>query len=432
MSNVEMGRRKLVTRWNEVRLGRAAEGAMGKRVMDQAGASYVPTEMEIRGAGSFRGRVNDDVADALRTGTFSMTTVHLVATDILNKYQKRTQDAKKRAMDTFMCFLSATGRKGIFFPETTRMAASGWLTPAASAEEQVLCEFAVMRVMAGNAPSTAADSVSHVRTWCDLMLDRKFGKVGTKGKASLTSDYLKAMTVSLYYPEQDSRDERREPVTWPMVQMFVRAAKTQRRADVGVVTALAYAGLFRMGELTSTATRPFSPKTDMSERDVEFFPTFWTATQMVVYIGRTKADQSGKKGKLRPRILPVEAGSAAEMVRIMLAERHGVARGQIPTLRARPLFQDTHGAHLKRDGVMRFMRTVLQAAGWSEARVKMYGTHSCRIGGCTALFQIGASPEVMQMMGGWSSDAYKAYIRIKQQELMSFSRKMCPTSTEKL
>ena len=78
----------------------------------------------------------------------------------------------------------------------------------------------------------------------------------------------------MYYPEEDSKDARREPVTWPMVQMFVTAAKRQGRGDVGIVTAVAYAGLFRMGELTNTETRPFAAKEDLSERDVEFVSTF--------------------------------------------------------------------------------------------------------------------------------------------------------------
>ena len=55
---------------------------------------------------------------------------------------------------------------------------------------------------------------------------------------------------------------------------------------------------------------------------------------------------------------------------------------------------------MTRDGVMRFMRKTMRRAGWRESRVMRYGTHSCRIGGCTALFQLGATPEVIKNMGG--------------------------------
>ena len=161
------------------------------------------------------------------------------------------------------------------------------------------------------------------------------------------------------------------------------------------------------------------------KRDVKFAPTFWTATSMTVTIGRTKAEQSGKKGRLRPRILPVEAGSPAMMVRMMLARRHGVGRGEEPVLQRVPLFQSARKGQLSRDTVMKFMRATLISAGWSTARTQRYGTHSCRIGGCTALLLMGATAEVIKEMGGWSSDAYKAYIRLKQHNLMTFSRRMC-------
>ena len=75
--------------------------------------------------------------------------------------------------------------------------------------------------------------------------------------------------------------------------------------------------------------------------------------------------------------------------------------------------------------VLRFMRSTLRAAGFDEASVMRIGTHSCRIGGATRLFQLGASAEVMKQFGGWISDAYKAYVRIEQDDLMRYTCAMC-------
>jgi hypothetical protein len=428
----ERGRSNLMSRWNEVQEGGGRSGGLGKRVMGRAGEKYVPNEEQVTAAASFRGRVNNDVKAAMMRGDFSKTATRMVALDVMKKWKPKTQDAKEKAVRQFMGFLDATGRKREYFPERQDLRGGRWRAPTAAAEEQTLMEFAVMRVMAGASPDTAGGSVSHVRTWSELMMDKTYGKVGVKGKASLTSNYLAAMKATMYYPEEDSKDVRREPVTWEMVKMFEKAASMEGRRDVGVAIAIAFAGLFRMGELTSTDKLPFSANADLSERDVEFAPTFWTATSMTVSIGRTKADQSGKKGRLRPRILPVEVGSPAMMVRTMLARRHGVGRGEEPVLRRVPLFQNARKGHLSRDSVMKFMRTTLTSAGWSAARTKRYGTHSCRIGGCTALILMGATAEVIKEMGGWSSDAYKAYIRLKQQNLMSFSSKMCQDTTAKV
>ena len=95
-------------RWNEVRQGEAQAGILGTRVMERAGDAYLPSEAEIRSAATYRGKVNDDVATALRSGVFSATTVMLVATDVMRKWKTRTQEAKQVAMRQFTAFLEAT------------------------------------------------------------------------------------------------------------------------------------------------------------------------------------------------------------------------------------------------------------------------------------------------------------------------------------
>ena len=59
-----------------------------------------------------------------------------------------------------------------------------------------------------------------------------------------------------------------------------------------------------------------------------------------------------------------------------------------------------------------------------ELREK-FGTHSARIGGATRLFQLGATGEEMQHLGGWASEAYREYIRMQQIDLMKYARRMC-------
>jgi len=61
----------------------------------------------------------------------------------------------------------------------------------------------------------------------------------------------------------------------------------------------------------------------------------------------------------------------------------------------------------------------------TAAAASEFGTHSCRIGGATRLFEMGATAEVIKDLGGWSSDAHKDHVRIQQQSLMRFARNMC-------
>ena len=64
--------------------------------------------------------------------------------------------------------------------------------------------------------------------------------------------------------------------------------------------------------------------------------------------------------------------------------------------------------------VLRFVRNCLKIAGYSPALVRKYGTHSFRIGGFNRLFQLNVPIETIKHLGGWSSDAWKAYHRYTQ------------------
>jgi hypothetical protein len=80
-----------------------------------------------------------------------------------------------------------------------------------------------------------------------------------------------------------------------MVKGFVAAGKAQNLENMGVLIAVCYGGLYRMGELSSTSSKPFNPDTEVCEADLHFEPDFWNATRVVINLGPTKADQQGKK-----------------------------------------------------------------------------------------------------------------------------------------
>jgi hypothetical protein len=270
----------------------------------------------------------------------------------------------------------------------------------------------------------AEGMVSHVRTWYRVLHDAEYGRVGARGRPSTTSQYVKA--IGVYFPPTESTDTRRDPVTWPMVGVFMAEARVRKWVDVGVAIAVSFAALLRMGEATNT-DGVFDAAEDLAERHVSFHPTFWQADRIEIRLGRTKADQDGAKAKRRPRVIPVDGNPASpgNLLRDMIVRRHNLRAGEVPLLGGAPLFQDRKGGQLKRDSVLAFMRSTLRMAGMDEASVLRIGTHSCRIGGATRLFQLGATAEVLKQFGGWVSDAYKAYIRLEQEDLMRFTTAMC-------
>jgi hypothetical protein len=428
----EVGRAKMIKLWKMESEGCGKQSRLGKRPMAQTATYFKPQEKDVQEACSFRGKSRNEAAGALRAGNFSATTMGMVAQGIEKQWQPATVEAKHGYVRKFLAFMRATGRRTRFFPELADDGGSGTIVlldardsevPSTREEEQSLCEFAVLRVMAGNSTDSAEGIVSHIRTWSRTILVREYGVVGAGGRMSMTSQYLKALHE--FFPPENSFDKRREPFTWPIVKLIHDHAKQVRWEDPGVAVAVAYAGLFRMGELTATETRPFDPVVDMAENDLKFYPTFWTADRVVVQLGISKADRRGRKSKLRPRILPIYEGSPGWMLRELLARRLQVKEGREPVLRAKPLFCARNGKQLSRDTVLRFVRLSLEKAGYTKEQSERYGTHSARIGGATRLFQLGATAEILKRMGGWSSDAYKEYVRIQQQDTMTFTRRMC-------
>jgi hypothetical protein len=342
---------------------------------------------------------------------------------LINQWKPNTQVAKEIAVRAFFKFLKALGTEKRFFPEDGSVPEK--TISHTRDEEHALCQFAMLRMTAGQNIGGVEGVIANIRTWYRFIYDEEFGKVGRQGRKSMTSQYLKSMQA--YFPPLESLDKRRDPVTWPMVTMFMTEAKNQKWWDVGVAIAVAFAALLRMGEATNTDQRAFDAAEDLAEKHVLFLPTFWQADRVVIQLGRTKTDQTGAKARQQPRVIPLDGDSATpgHLLRDMLIRRYCLRPGENPVLGNAPLFQDRKGGQLKRDAVLKFMRATLRAAGATEDKIAKIGTHSCRIGGATRLFQLGATAEVLKKFGGWVSDAWKVYVHIEQIDLMKFTRAMC-------
>lgn len=356
-------------------------------------------------------------------GRFMQTSVEMVSQDIATRWRPKTQSDKARAARQFQAFVKAVGMSEKIFPSSEQIPTK--TKRQTGIEEDALTAFALHRAMLGQSPKGICTTVSHVRTWYETIFKEELGRVGMRAKASPTSQYIQAMKG--YYTIKDHSCIKRRPMNRDLVQLVLIESRKSGRDDVGVAVLTAFAGLFRMGELTASEGA-YDPIEDMAERDLKFVPNFWNATKVIINMGRSKADQDGARSKLRPRILPVNDNlmSPGRALRDLIAERHGCRQGRTPTLGATPLFQDDSGGQLKMSAVLTQMRRILQRRGGMTAqKASEFGTHSCRIGGATALFQLGATPEVFKHLGGWSSDAYKLYIQVQQSDLMRYARMMC-------
>ena len=77
-----------------------------------------------------------------------------------------------------------------------------------------------------------------------------------------------------------------------------------------------------------------------------------------------------------------------------------------------PLFCHADGSSITVDEVRDAVRRCMTAAGRDPA---LFGAHSLRIGGATAALAAGVSPQLIRLMGRWSSDVYEIYCRMSVQ-----------------
>ena len=94
-----------------------------------------------------------------------------------------------------------------------------------------------------------------------------------------------------------------------------------------------------------------------------------------------------------------------------------------------PLFRDSSGRPFTADYVRQRLRRAMSAAGRDGS---VYGVHSLRIGGGTAMNFEHAPAATIKAAGVWSSDAYKAYLRRCGQDVLTVARAVCSSEVDDL
>ena len=77
------------------------------------------------------------------------------------------------------------------------------------------------------------------------------------------------------------------------------------------------------------------------------------------------------------------------------------------------------GTPIRTRDVRTAVRCAMKAAGLDPMR---FGAHSLRIGGATAALAAGVSPQLIRLMGRWSSDIYEIYCRMSLQAALGVGR----------
>ena len=155
---------------------------------------------------------------------------------------------------------------------------------------------------------------------------------------------------------------------------------------------LAFFGMLRSAEYTSPTSSNFFIGSTLQPSDISFSESFQFAS---VRIKKSKTD-------------PFKCGCT---IRIAATNSPFCpVNALVSYLRARsnvdgPLYRFHNGQFLTRHFISNLLSLALP-------HVPNINTHSFRIGGASAAASAGIQDSVIQIMGRWSSDAYKRYIRL--------------------
>jgi site-specific recombinase XerD len=382
-------------------------------------SSFKSSKGNAQAATTFSKARNISLEGDFTSGHFGKASERFIDNQIARALQPSTRKSRKTALTQFYAFLKATDSQ------------NSWKTPSMTEkplhkqrkEEEILAKFALARFVAGDAQGTVSQKISHIRMGYLEMHFLKFGK-GGEGTKSYTSRFIKSM--SRFFPAEKKPTEERLPLMDENLLLVYNSCtwKNQMQKQAAILTA--FEGLFRMSELCPR-DKIFKPKRHLCENDIEFYPSFKDATHITMFMGPSKADQDARKAKIMPRTLLIRNDgtmSAGRCIKSMLITRHNMTGDEdvfIPTHEA-PLFQNTQGGHLRAKQIESTIHSALRQGG--VRNYKQFNTHSLRIGGTTKLCQLGCPIRLIKLLGGWSSNCVRIYIREDAKSANKFTRNM--------
>ena len=202
----------------------------------------------------------------------------------------------------------------------------------------------------------------------------------------------------------------RLPITPPILDKLRdhwQATEHPNKLCLWAVSALCFAGFFRLGELlplsdSQSAVHACIQWSDVTVDNAQAPTIVWT------HLRHSKCDQFGKGvdiyvGKIGSPRCPVVAVVA-----------YMAARGPGPS----PFFIDHEKKPLTKPRFISELRTALSAVGLEQAS---FAGHSFRIGAATAASRAGLSDSIIQILGRWSSAAFLSYIRTPRRQLAALT-----------
>ena len=174
------------------------------------------------------------------------------------------------------------------------------------------------------------------------------------------------------------------------------------------VVLTAFFGLLRVSEYTTPTNHAFDPLSSLCLNNVTIFES-----SVNIRLKASKSDPF--RAGVTIRLFAI----TSELCPVRALKDYTNIRQNIPH---GPFFQLNNGRFLTRGYVAAFISLSLP-------RSVNINTHSFRIGGASTAASSGIPDSIIQIMGRWSSDCYRRYIRLDEGILRNWCTVMASTST---
>lgn len=172
---------------------------------------------------------------------------------------------------------------------------------------------------------------------------------------------------------------------------------------------LAFFGCFRLSNLVPTSKNKFDPLKHLTRDDIRFEGKF-----VLVFYKYSKTNQNSEKVTW----IPIRSVNDSRFnVQLHLRTLFDVVKAPIDA----PLFTFCKNDFLTRYSLVRFLDHCLYVAGMPLAD---FSWHSFRRGAAVFAFELGLADSAVQLLGDWSSPAFKRYLEFAFKRKMSVAKKI--------
>ena len=279
--------------------------------------------------------------------------------------------------------------------------------------EHLLCSFATFLADQGLAPQTGKSYLSALRS-----MQISIGLPDPREQSSLPVLKRVQAGISRTRMLKGSPPRIRLPITAHILGRIHHALITSSIPDkivLWAVSASAFFGFFRLGELLPLSATSYNPATGLAWGDVAV--DSHTNPQMIKFhLKVSKCDQFGSGsdvvvGKTSNQLCPVAA--ILQYIEV---------RGDRPG----PFFLDSSHHTLVKSTFISQIREILTSIGLPQ---QDYAGHSFRIGAATSAAAAGVEDSMIQTLGRWHSAAFLQYIRTPKERLAALSSVLAQTNT---